>query len=272
LHTPVVLSFSGGKDSVLAAAHLRAQGYDVRAALAAFVAEDERLVMHRVPRQLIAVQSASLGLPLVCMRLPRDAPNSVYEAQFAAALESFRAEGVNTVAFGDLFLPDIRAYREALMARLGLRAVYPLWGQNTRDLADRFVGDGYRGIAVCVDESKLGPEWAGREMNASFFTDLPPTVDPCGENGEFHSFVYDGPEFAYAVRFERGQAARVAGFHYCELRPLPSERCARCGAAFECGMKAGNDRCWCADSPAVMPEPALTGCLCPRCLRTLRAR
>jgi uncharacterized protein (TIGR00290 family) len=264
---PVVLSFSGGKDSVLALERLRADGWDVRALLASFVEEDDTLAMHGVPERLVALQAASLGVPLVPLRVPREPPNAVYEARLAAALEPFRAQGVRHVAFGDLFLADIRAYRDALMARLGFEPVYPLWRSDTRALAKRFVDAGYRGITVCIDTSKLDPEWAGRELDAGFFAGLPAGVDPCGENGEFHTFVHDGPGFFYPVRFDRAPGPARGRFAYCELRPLAAEACARCGATFECGMKAGVERCWCADLPSIVPSAAFASCLCPRCLR-----
>jgi uncharacterized protein (TIGR00290 family) len=264
---PVILSFSGGKDSVLALERLHAADWDVRALFGAFVEDDDTLVMHGVPERLVALQAASLGLPLVCLRVPRSPSNTVYEARLDAALEPFRGLGVRHVAFGDLFLADIRAYRDALMARLGFEPVYPLWLEDTRILADRFVAAGYRGVAVCVETAKLAPDWAGRELDAAFFAGLPPGADPCGENGEFHSFVYDGPGFAYPVRFERIPRVTRGRFAYCELRPLAGEFCTRCRATFECGMTAGLQHCWCATLPALAPSAAFATCLCPRCLR-----
>jgi len=270
VQTPVVLSFSGGKDSVLALARLRASGqWDVRALLGAFIEGEGTLVMHEVPERLIALQASSLGAPLVALRVPRAPPNEVYEKGLAAALEPLRAQGVRHIGFGDLFLADIKAYRDALMARLGFEPVYPLWGNDTREMAKSFVGDGYRGVTVCVDAAKLGAEWANRDMDAAFFAALPAEVDPCGEHGEFHSFVHDGPGFAYPVRFERRESATRGGFHYAALTPQSGDPCARCGATFECGMKAGVERCWCNDVQPVAIDAALAGCLCPRCLRVL---
>jgi uncharacterized protein (TIGR00290 family) len=266
--TPVVLSFSGGKDSALALAALRASGaWDVRALVAAFVEDDRTLAMHEVPERLVALQASSLGLPLVRVDLPRNPPNAVYEERVAAALAPLRTEGIRHVAFGDLFLVDLKSYRDALMARLGFEPIYPLWRRDTRALASEFVREGYRGVTVCIDAAKLGPEWAGRELDTVFFDALPPTVDPCGENGEFHTFVYDGPGFAYPIRFRRDAATTRGAFHYAPLAPVSGQACARCGAMFECGMKAGVERCWCADSPPIAIDPALAGCLCPRCLR-----
>lgn len=268
--TPVVLSYSGGKDSVLALARLRASGlWDVRALLAAFIEDEGTLVMHEVPERLVALQASSLGAPLVAMRVPRAPSNAIYEERLAAALAPLRAQGVRHVAFGDLFLADIKAYRDALMARLEFEPVYPLWGADTHEMAKSFVRDGYRGVTVCVDATKLGAEWSNREMDAAFFAALPAGVDPCGERGEFHSFVYEGPDFAYPVRFERRAAGSHGGFHYAALTPLSGEACARCGQTFECGMQAGVERCWCVDVPPVAIDAALAGCLCPRCLRVL---
>jgi uncharacterized protein (TIGR00290 family) len=270
LQTPVILSFSGGKDSVLALARLRgSRNWDVRALLATFVEGERTLAMHEVPERLVALQAASLGVPLVAMRVPRSPSNGVYERALATVLKPLREQGVRHIAFGDLFLADIKAYRDAALARLGFEPVYPLWAADTRALAAAFVRDGYRGTTVCVDGSKLGAEWAGRELDASFFAALPAGIDPCGENGEFHSFVHGGPGFAYPVRFERGTTRTRQGFHFAALAPISGESCARCGATFECGMKAGVAHCWCAELPPVAIDFSLAGCLCPRCLRAL---
>jgi Cysteine-rich CWC len=133
-------------------------------------------------------------------------------------------------------------------------------------MARAFVRDGYRGVTVCVDASRLGAEWSNREMDAAFFAALPAAVDPGGEHGEFHSFAYDGPGFTYPVRFARRKTKTRGGYHHASLAALSGDTCARCGAAFECGMKAGRERCWCVDAPRVPIDPSLEGCLCPRCL------
>lgn len=267
MKAPVVLASSGGKDSVLALAALRASGaWDVRALLATILEGEGMLAMHEVPERLVALQASSLALPLVRVTVPRRPSNAVYEARLATALAPLRAEGIRHVAFGDLFLADVRAYRDALLARLGFEPVYPLWLRDTRALADQFVRERYRGVTVCVDAARLGAEWTGREMDTTFFASLPRGVDPCGEHGEFHSFVYDGPGFAYPIRFSCGVTTTRGAFHFAPLAAISGDRCARCGATFECGMKAGAERCWCAASPTVPIEAALVGCLCPRCL------
>src|SRR5512145_716097 len=225
--------------------------------------------MHEVPERLVALQASSLGVPLITMHVPRSPSNAVYEERLAAALAPLRAQDVRHAAFGDLFLADIKAYRDALMTRLGFEPVYPLWGADTGALADAFACNGYRGVTVCVDGSKLGPEWVARDLDAAFFAALPAGIDPCGEHGEFHTFVHDGPAFAYPVRFERRATQTRGGFHFAALTPLSGGACARCAATFECGMKAGVAHCWCADVPPAAIDAALAGCLCPRCLREL---
>lgn len=264
---PIVLAFSGGKDSVLALAALRASGRDdVRALLATVNEDDGTLVMHGIPKLLLEQQASSLGMRLMTVPVPRHPQNAEYESRMSGALARIAAEGVRKVAFGDIHLADVRAHRDAMLARAGFVGAYPLWGHDTRALAAEFRRAGYRATAVCVDGQHLPHTFTGRDLDQSFFDDLPPTVDPCGENGEFHSFVYDGPGFAYPVRFARRPAPPGERFHYCRLEPAPGSRCARCGASFECGMEAGLDACWCARLPPVALTDPTAGCYCPRCL------
>jgi len=264
--TPVVLASSGGKDSVLALAALRAApGWDVRGMLVT-LNDDDTVVMHGVPRALVAQQASSLGLTLHTVIVPRSPANDVYEARMAGALARFRSEGVRHVAFGDIFLADLRQYRERMLARGNFTGVFPLWGHDSRALARSFRRDGYRAIAVCVDGRRLSHEFAGRDLDDAFFADLPEDVDACGENGEFHSFVYDGPGFSYPLRFTRARQPPAERFHYCTIAPASSDACARCGALFECGMQAGLAECWCAKLPPIAPPDATASCYCPRCL------
>lgn len=265
--TPIVLAFSGGKDSVLALAALRAAGaHEVRALLSTVNEDDGTLVMHGVPMTLLEQQAASLGVPLVTIRVPRQPADGVYESRMADALARLAAEGIAEVAFGDLYLEEVRAYRDGMLARAGFAGAYPLWGRDTRALATEFRRSGYRAIAVCVDGQQLPATFAGRDLDQSFFDDLPPTTDPCGENGEFHSFVYDGPGFAFPIRFTRRPMPPGERFHYCALEPAGGSVCARCGALFECGMEAGLGTCWCARLPPIAPSHPASGCFCPRCL------
>ncbi|MGB8434414.1 MAG: cysteine-rich CWC family protein [Burkholderiales bacterium] len=265
--TPVILASSGGKDSVLALAALRAvSDWDVRGILVTVTDEDDAVVMHEVPRALVAQQASSLGLNLHAVSVPRNPANDVYEARMASALARLRSEGVRHIAFGDIFLAEVRDYRERMLARGDFIGVYPLWGRDSRELAHTFRRDGYQAIAVCVDGHRVPREFAGRDLDESFFAELPADVDPCGENGEFHSFVYDGPPFRYPVRFSKKIPPPAERFHHCTLIPATFDRCARCGAPFECGMQAGLAECWCAQLPPIAPPDAAASCYCPRCL------
>jgi diphthamide synthase (EF-2-diphthine--ammonia ligase) len=176
--------------------------------------------MHGVRRSVLEAQVGALGLPLIEASIPSGASNVDYEAVFALALRTAqeRWPGLRHIAFGDLFLTDVRAYREALLGSLGWTGVFPLWGEDTATLAQQFVRAGYRAILTCVDTTQLGPEFAGREFDASFLADLPATVDPCGERGEFHTCVYAGPLFARPLPVVAGERVRRdARFEYCDV-------------------------------------------------------
>ena len=222
-HRPqdVLVAWSGGKDSALALREiLHDARYRVAALLTTVTGEYDRISMHGVRRTLLERQAASLGLPLEQVVISPGATNDEYEGKMAATLAALRdrVPGLDTVVFGDLFLADIRAYRERMLARIGMRALFPLWLRDTRALAHDFVRLGYRAVLVCVDARQLAAEFSGREFDAELLRDLPPRVDPCGENGEFHTFVYAGPEFRQAVRHERGAVVlRDRRFVYCDL-------------------------------------------------------
>jgi uncharacterized protein (TIGR00290 family) len=217
----VVLAWSGGKDSTLALAALRTDSrYRVRALLTTVTREYDRISMHGVRRSVLEAQVDALGLPLIEASIPSGASNVDYEAAFALALRTAeeRWPGLRHIAFGDLFLTDVRAYREALLGSLSWTGVFPLWGEDTATLAQRFVGAGYRAILTCVDTTQLGPEFAGREFDASFLADLPATVDPCGERGEFHTCVFAGPLFARPLPVVVGERVRRdTRFEYCDV-------------------------------------------------------
>ncbi len=221
---PVLFCWSGGKDSAMAL-HILRQQSDVRiAALLTTVTEGyERISMHGVRRALLARQAAAIGLPLQEVRIPPECVNPVYEARMREALLSQKAAGVRQVAFGDIFLQDLREYRERNLAQVGMTAVFPIWRRDTRELARDFWEKGFRAIAVCIDSKKLGREFAGRELDESFFRDLPADVDPCGENGEFHTFVCDGPIFSNAIAVQRGEIVERDGFYFCDLKEKANE-------------------------------------------------
>ena len=214
----VALSWSGGKDSALALHALRRERGVPPAALLTTVTEDYgRVSMHGVRRDLVHAQGRAAGVPLVEVAIPAACSNEVYEARMAGALGDARLVGVDTMAFADLFLRDIRAYREQRLAAAGWNAVFPLWGRDTGALARDFIDAGFEAILVCVDPSQLDPAFAGRAFDASLLADLPPGVDPCGENGEFHTFVHAGPIFDRPIAVERGRTVERDGFVFCDL-------------------------------------------------------
>jgi uncharacterized protein (TIGR00290 family) len=221
----VVLAWSGGKDSTLALASLRADPhYRLVALLTTVTREYDRVSIHGVRRAVLEAQTTALGLPLIGASIPAGASNTDYEAAFALALcaAQERWPGLRHIAFGDLFLTDVRAYREVLLASLGWTGVFPLWGEDTAALAQQFIRTGYRAILTCVDTTQLGPEFAGRQFDSSFLADLPEHVDPCGERGEFHTCVYAGPLFARPLPLVAGERVRRdERFEYCDVLLAP---------------------------------------------------
>jgi uncharacterized protein (TIGR00290 family) len=220
---PVVLSWSGGKDSALALAALRADpSYEVVALLTSITQGYERVSIHGVRRTLVEAQAAMLGLPLHEVVLHPSSSNEAYEAAFVEALERVRAEhaDVRLLAFGDLFLADVREYRERLVHAAGHRAVFPLWGRDTATLAREFIAAGFRATLVCVDTQQLPASFAGRAFDGDLLAELPATADPCGEKGEFHTFVSAGPIFAEPIAIDIGEVVlREERFAFCDLLP-----------------------------------------------------
>lgn len=216
---PVLMCWSGGKDSALAlAAMLDDPALRVSALLTTVTEGYERISMHGVRLELLRRQAASIDLPLEQVRIPQQSSNAVYEERMGRLLGAYRARGVSRVIFGDLFLEDIRRYREAQLARAGMAGIFPLWLQDTRQLAESFITRGFRAILVCVDPKQLDPSFCGREFDASLLQDLPSGVDPCGENGEFHTFVYAGPIFREPIAVRRGEVVERDGFWFCDIR------------------------------------------------------
>lgn len=191
----------------------------VEALLTTVTRDYGRISMHGVRCELLQRQAEALGLPLQQVGISRGADNSQYEAEMGRALAYYQSRGVNEVAFGDLFLEDIRAYREKMLATQGMHGVYPIWGRDTCELIREFIALGFRTVVVCVDPAKLDPSFAGRVMDERFLEELPPGVDPCGENGEFHTFVFDGPAFRHPVRFSPGETVCRDGFWFHDLLP-----------------------------------------------------
>ena len=217
---PVLMSWSGGKDSCVALYELQRSGdYQVAGLLTTVTRDYGRISMHGVRRELLTRQARSLGLPLQEVFIAAGATNDDYEAAMAEALVEARALGIETVAFGDLYLADIRAYRDRMMAENAMDALYPVWGRETGGFARDFIAAGFKAVIVCVDTAQLDASFAGRAIDADLLADLPAGVDPCGENGEFHTFVYDGPNFAQPVGISIGERVSRDGFCFCDLEP-----------------------------------------------------
>ena len=219
----VVVAWSGGKDCAVALRELRADGVDVEALFTTVNRRYDRSTMHGVRRVLHERQADALGLPLDVVELPAEPSNEAYEEAMARRLNAYRERGVEAVAFADLFLEDVRAYREDRLAGTGLAGRWPLWGRDTGELARAFLDAGFRALVVAADADVFGPSAAGRPYDEAFLADLPPGVDPCGERGAFHTFVTDGPGFDAPVAVEVGATeTRPVGdgaFHYADLRP-----------------------------------------------------
>jgi uncharacterized protein (TIGR00290 family) len=211
------LSWSSGKDSAWCLEVVREQDeYEVEALLTTVNAEFQRVAMHSVRESLLRAQAENTGLPLVTVPIPYPCPNAAYEEAMAAAIGRARAEGITHMIFGDLFLEDIRRYREEKLAGTGITPVFPLWGLDTRRLASQMVAAGLRALLTCVDPGKLDASFAGRQFDADLLADLPRNVDPCGENGEFHTFACGGPMFRAPIEVERGAVVERDGFVFAD--------------------------------------------------------
>jgi len=217
----VALSWSSGKDSAWSLHLLRQNpGLQVVALITTLNEQFDRVAMHAVRRELLEAQAESAGLPLWPVPLPWPCSNDQYEDRMRQVCRRAVDEGVQAIAFGDLFLADIRAYREKQIAGTGLEPIFPLWQLPTQELAADMLKAGLRAKITCIDPKVLSPGFAGRDFNSVFLEDLPATVDPCGENGEFHSFVYDGPMFRTPVAVQVGEIVERDGFVFAELQPL----------------------------------------------------
>jgi uncharacterized protein (TIGR00290 family) len=215
-----LLSWSSGKDSAWSLHLLKARGEVEVVGLLTTVNETyRRVAMHAVREELLEAQAGAAGLPLWRVPIPYPCSNEVYEAATAAAVERARMQGITAVAFGDLFLEDIRRYREERFAAMGVTPLFPLWGMPTRALAQEMVRARLRARVTCVDPGQLDRSFAGREFDAGFLADLPPSVDPCGERGEFHTFAYDGPMFSHPVSVHLGEIVERDGFVFADLIP-----------------------------------------------------
>jgi uncharacterized protein (TIGR00290 family) len=217
----VLVSWSGGKDSAVALYELiKSQNYKIATLVTTLTADFDRISIHGVRRSLLEQQAAALGFPLEKVLISRNATNEEYEAAMGQVLTRYRDAGVTTVMYGDIFLEDLRKYREDKLTELGMAGIFPLWKRDTRELAQSLTTLGFKAITTCVDSQVLSRQFVGRLIDAQFLSELPPTVDPCGENGEFHSFVYAGPVFKEPIACTPGEIVlRENRFYYCDLVP-----------------------------------------------------
>ena len=216
----VLIAWSGGKDSALCLWKLRNSETKEVAALLTTITEDyERISMHGVRLALLEEQAKSLGFPLEKVLISKNATNEEYEEKMEELLLKYSKREVKTVAFGDIFLEDVRRYREENLEKIGMKGLFPLWGKNTRELTEEFINAGFKAVITCVDTKYLDSSFVGRTFDRDFLDDLPPNVDPCGENGEFHSFVYEGPIFKRKIEFELGEVVKRDDFYFQDLIP-----------------------------------------------------
>lgn len=214
------LAWSSGKDSAWALHTVRQErGFDVVALLTTVNRTHNRVAMHAVRQSLLEIQAAAAGLPLVKVPIPSPCPNEIYEQAMSDAMARARAEGIQHVIFGDLFLEDIRAYREKQLASCGMTPVFPLWGRNTHELAEDMVTRGLSAFLTCVDPRQLDRGFAGRRFDKDLLAALPKDVDPCGENGEFHTFANAGPMFRTEIPVTVGDIVERDGFVFADLLP-----------------------------------------------------
>jgi uncharacterized protein (TIGR00290 family) len=222
------MNWSGGKDSSLCLHHILQEGrHEVNCLLTNVNAHHNRISMHGVRRELLEAQAAATGLPLETVELPEQPGMREYEEAMNAKVSFLKNKGCTQAIFGDIFLEDLKKYREEKLAALDIECIFPLWKIPTIELMKEFIGLGFKAVIVCVNEKYLDSSFCGRLIDEVFLADLPANVDPCGENGEYHSFVFEGPVFKYPIPFEKGgivrrqYAAPATGFYFADLLPVP---------------------------------------------------
>ena len=216
----VIFAWSGGKDSALSLYEIRKdEKYEVVSLLTTITGDYDRVSMHGVPRALVEQQANSLGLPIEKIFISKSASNEEYESKMGEILIRFKQAGISSVVFGDVFLAEVRKYREDNLSKLGMRGVFPIWGRNTAELANSFITLGFQAVVTCVDSKFLDGSFAGRMLDECFLAELPSGVDPGGENGEFHSFVFDGPIFKERIACKPGERVLRDSFYFCDVLP-----------------------------------------------------
>jgi len=214
-----ILSWSGGKDSSLALYEIQNSGkYEIISLVTTVTDEYDRVSMHGLRTSLLEEQAQNLDIPLQKVLISKNASNEEYESKFNEVLLKYKEASISQVVFGDLYLEDIKKYREALLKKIDMECVFPIWKRDTTKLAYEFIDLGFKAITVCVDSNVLGKEFVGREFDEQFLNDLPDGIDPCGENGEFHTFTYDGPIFEKLIDHRLGDIVlRDERFYYCDI-------------------------------------------------------
>jgi uncharacterized protein (TIGR00290 family) len=216
----VLFCWSGGKDSAMALYEIKKDHqYEIASLLTTITEGYDRVSMHGVPRALVEKQAQSLGLPLKEVFIPQNCSNQEYESRMRDTLASFKKTGVTLVAFGDVFLEEVRKYREDNLSRLGMKGLFPLWGRDSAKLTRSFIALGFHAVTTCVDAKVLEQRFAGRLLDGDFLAELPANVDPAGENGEFHSFVFDGPLFRERIPYDLGNKVLRDSLYFCDLLP-----------------------------------------------------
>ena len=216
----VIFSWSGGKDSALALYEIQKdKRYEILALLTTMTEAYDRVSMHGVRRTLVEQQARSLGLPIEEVFISQASSNEEYDSKMREALTKFKQDGVSSVVFGDIFLEEVRKYREDNLSKLGMKGIFPIWGRDTAELTRSFIALGFQAITTCIDTRVLDKRFVGRMFNEHFLSELPPNVDPGGENGEFHSFVYDGPIFKQRIAYTLGESVLRNSFYFCDLLP-----------------------------------------------------
>lgn len=215
-----LVSWSSGKDSAFAVHELRKHdNIEIVGLLSTVTETHERVAMHGVRVALLKRQAEELGLPLYQVEIPYPCPNEIYERRMAEAIERAQRAQVTHIVFGDLFLEDVRRYRETMLAPTGIQPLFPLWQQPTRELANAMITSGLKAVITCVDPQQLSPSFAGKDYDATFLANLPGDVDPCGERGEFHTFVWDGPMLGNPIQLDIGETVERDGFIFADVLP-----------------------------------------------------
>ena len=216
----VLFAWSGGKDSAISLYEIqRSEKYEIAALLTTITDGYDRVSMHGVPRTLVERQAHSVGLPIEEVFISRTSSNEEYGSKMARVLTKFKQAGVSSVVFGDIFLKDVRKYREDNLSQVGMKGIFPLWGRDTTELTRSFIALGFRAIITCIDSRVLDRRFIGRTFDEHFLAELPLNVDPGGENGEFHSFVFDGPIFKERIAYTLGESVLRDSFYFCDLLP-----------------------------------------------------